>query len=240
MSNTLARPYTYTAAILVAAGGSTRMGAPKLFLPLCGMPVVAHTLRAFELAASIDQIVLVTREQDRETMRALCEKYAIAKCTAVVAGGDTRQQSVACGVKAVSEHAALLAIHDGARPLIRPAVIDRVVEAAALCGAATAAVPVKDTIKVADETGCILSTPERSRLWNVQTPQVFERGLYLRALHEAEAAGLDFTDDCQLAERIGVRVRLCEADYGNIKITTPEDMAFAQGLLQTQEGGKPL
>lgn len=237
MPETASRPYT--AAILVAAGGSTRMGTPKQLLPLGGMPVIARTLRAFEAAGAIDEIVLVAREEETDALRQIGAAHGVHKLKAIVPGGATRQQSVARGVAAVSGRATLIAIHDGARPLIRPAVIERVVETAAACGAAAAAVPVKDTVKVVDDNRCILSTPDRAHLWNVQTPQVFERALYERALCEAQAAALDFTDDCQLVERLGIAVRLCEADYGNLKITTPEDMAFARGLLE-MEGREPV
>ena len=192
--------------MVAAAGSSTRMGVPKQFLPLGGMPVIARTLLALDAAQLVDEIVLVAREEDM-------------------------LQSVARGIAAAKKGTAFFAVHDGARPLVRPETVDRVIEAAFACGAATAAVRVKDTVKISDEKGFITATPDRRFLWNVQTPQVFERRLYLTALARAQAEGEDYTDDCQLVEHTGHPVRLVEADYGNIKITTPEDVAFAEGLL---------
>ena len=177
----------------------------------------------------------MTREEDVEAFARLCQDYGAAKVRRVLPGGETRQQSVARGVAAADAGAAYLAIHDGARPLVRPAVIDGVIAAAMEWGGAAAGVPVKDTVKVADEAGFIVSTPDRRRLWNVQTPQVFEKETYLRALRQAQAEGLEFTDDCQLVERLGCPVRLWEADYANIKITTPEDVAFAEGILRQRK-----
>ena len=213
----------FTSAILVAAGGSTRMGVPKQTIPLCGVPVIVRTLLAFEAAQRVDEILLVTREEEVEAFARLCQDYGAAKVRRVLPGGETRQQSVARGVAAADAGAAYLAIHDGARPLVRPAVIDGVIAAAMEWGGAAAGVPVKDTVKVADEAGFIVSTPDRRRLWNVQTPQVFEK------------EGLEFTDDCQLVERLGCPVRLWKADYANIKITTPEDVAFAEGILRQRK-----
>ena len=224
-----------TAAVIVAAGGSTRMGMPKQRIPLCGIPVLARTLRAFEDAGLVDEVVVVARRKDMADFAALCREWGIHKAVWVLPGGETRQESVARGVAAVGAGADYLAIHDGARPLIRPAVIDRVIAAAYEEGAAAAGVRVKDTVKTADSRGFITGTPDRRFLWNVQTPQVFERRLYLRALEAAQAEGLDFTDDCQLAEHIGCPVRLVEADYDNLKITTPEDVAIAESLLRSRE-----
>ena len=222
-----------TAAILVAAGSFTRMGGiPKQRVLLEGKPVIAHTLAAFQSAKQIQKIVLVARKEDLTDFRALCKQYGFTKVIAVVEGGKTRQQSVLCGLRHIDRDAGYLAIHDGARPLIRPEVIDGVIEAARRCQAAAAAVRVKDTVKIADENGFILETPDRSRLWNVQTPQAFEAALYRRAMDEACQKGWDFTDDCQLIEMTGQRVCLYEADYTNIKITTPEDIAVARALLQ--------
>ncbi len=224
-----------TAAVIVAAGGSTRMGVPKQLLEIGGLPVIARTLLAFEEARLIDGIVLVAREEEREAFRALAERHGIRKLRAVVPGGDTRQLSAASGAARAGRDADFLAIHDGARPLILPAVIDSVVREAHACGAAAAAVPVKDTLKTADKNGFVTGTPDRRFLWNVQTPQVFRRALYEEALARAQAEGLDFTDDCQLVERLGRPVRLVRADYGNLKITTPEDAAVAEILLRRRE-----
>ncbi len=224
------------AAVIVAAGSFSRMGGiPKQRAPLLGRPVIAHTVAAFQQAESIREIVLVVRTEDRSFAEEVCKANNFTKVTAITLGGSTRQESVLAGIGCVSEKAAYYAIHDGARPLVSPSVIDTVVEAAKRYGAATAAVRVKDTVKIADEDGFVRSTPERSALWNVQTPQVFERELYRRAVRFASEKGLDFTDDCQLVEQLGSRVYLVEADYANMKITTPEDICLAEALLRRKK-----
>ncbi len=224
----------FVTAIVVAAGSSTRMGRPKLMIPLCGEPVLAHTLRAFDRAA-VDAIVVVTREQDIPVFEPLGE--TLSTPIRFVVGGDTRQQSVANGIAAVPEQTTVVAIADGARPLITPDEINRVIATASACGAASAAVRAKDTIKQADAAGIITATPDRSTLWQVQTPQVFSLALYRRAMEAVAAAGLDLTDDCQLVEYIGAKVMLCETSYENIKITTPEDIAVATAFLQQRGVG---
>ncbi len=220
------------AAVIVAAGNSTRMGVPKQFLTLGDRPVIAHTLAAFEACECIDEIVLVAREADTVTLRQIVTDYGIHKVKAIVPGGNTRQQSVANGIAACGEDTEYFAIHDGARPLIKPERITAVVTAALQDGAAALAVRVKDTVKVADENGWVVSTPTRAQLWNVQTPQVFERQLYLCAVQYAEENGLAVTDDCQLVEALHRPVRLVEGDYTNLKITTPEDVRCAEGWLE--------
>ncbi len=222
----------FTTAIVVAAGSSTRMGVPKQFLTLGDRPVIAHTLAAFEKSASINEIVLVARPDDIDTLRELAREYAITKLSAIVPGGDTRRLSVANGVRACSPQTAILAIHDGARPLVSQNGISAVVEAAKTGGAAALAVRVKDTIKVADANGVVVSTPDRATLWSVQTPQVFGRDLYLRAMEFADANALEVTDDCQMVEAVGFPIRLVEGEYTNLKITTPEDIRVAEGWLR--------
>ncbi|MBR2406835.1 MAG: 2-C-methyl-D-erythritol 4-phosphate cytidylyltransferase [Clostridia bacterium] len=219
------------AAIVVAAGNSTRMGTNKQLLMLGDRPVIAHTLTAFQNTPAVSEIVLVTRAEDIEALRALAVQYGISKVTAVVAGGVERQDSVANGVAACSNTAAYFAIHDGARPLATPELITAVIDAAIQHGAAAAAVRVKDTVKVADKNGFIVDTPDRATLWNVQTPQVFERSLYITALESARVNGLSVTDDCRLAEAAGYPVLLVEGSYANLKITTPEDIRIAEGWL---------
>ena len=162
----------------------------------------------------------------------IVKSYGIGKLTQIIPGGSSRQESAARGVYACHDDTAFFAVHDGARPLIRPEIIDAVAAAAYRDGAATAAVRVKDTVKVSNDGGFIAGTPDRRYLWNVQTPQIFERRLYLDALKRAVQEGRDYTDDCQLAEAAGYPVRLVESDYGNIKITTPEDVSVAESLLR--------
>lgn len=220
-----------TAAVIVAAGASARMGSPKQFIPLRGVPVIAYTLSAFEQASSIDEIVLVARQEHILQYYDIAKSYEIRKLTQIIPGGNSRQASAARGVSACHGNTAFFAVHDGARPLIRPEIIDAVAAAAYWDRAAAAAVRVKDTVKVSDENGFITATPDRRFLWNVQTPQIFERNLYLDALKQAVRQGRDYTDDCQLAEAAGYPVRLVESDYRNIKITTPEDVSMAETLL---------
>lgn len=217
-----------TVAILLAAGNSVRMGQDKLSAVLGDRPVLAHTLGVFEACDAIDAIVLVARPQDKERYEALCGQYGIGKLITVCCGGATRQQSARNGLAAVPQDCTLLAIHDGARPLLREDVLLRVLQDAEKYGAATAAVPVKDTVKTATADGFVDNTPPRSILQLVQTPQAFRTDLYRKAL---AAAKEEYTDDCQLLEACGMPVRLTMGSYSNIKITTPEDLRIAGALL---------
>ncbi|MEG2203670.1 MAG: 2-C-methyl-D-erythritol 4-phosphate cytidylyltransferase [Oscillospiraceae bacterium] len=221
-----ARPQT--AAIIVAAGSSNRMGWDKLTAELGGKPVIWHTLTAFERCDAIDEIVLVAREERRSALSALIASCGFTKLHGVVVGGATRQQSVYAGACACSRESRLLCIHDGARPLVRDAVIRAALEAATTHGAATAAIPLKDTVKRV-ENGLVVETPDRATLFAIQTPQAFDRALYLRAYRAASA---DYSDDCQLIEAIGEPVVLSPGDAHNIKLTTPEDFLIAEAFLK--------
>jgi 2-C-methyl-D-erythritol 4-phosphate cytidylyltransferase len=227
-------------AIIVAAGSSSRMslGYSKQFVSLCGVPAIAHTLSAFEAARTVDSAVIVCREEDREEIKKLIIKYHYNKIVEIVPGGDSRQQSVMAGIAAEPEDAAYFAIHDGARALVTAEEIDASVQDAIRYGASALAVPVKDTIKITDESGFIVSTPNRSFLWAVQTPQVFERDIYLKALARAQEKGADYTDDCQLVEHLGMKVHLCPGEYTNLKLTTPDDVPLAETILKKREGIK--
>ena len=223
-------------AVLVAAGSSSRMGGTrsKQFLPLLGKPAIAYTLRAFERASSVSEIILVARPEDFEELRAIAGREGICKLRKIVPGGKSRQESVLNGVEQAGD-AGYFAIHDGARPLILPEDIDRVIDDAVKFGASTLAVPVKDTIKIADGNGMVLSTPDRSSLWAVQTPQVFEAGLYRRAVQLAREQGREYTDDCQLVEAAGIGVHLCMGSYSNLKLTTREDLPAAETFLKGRD-----
>ena len=219
-------------AVVVAAGSGRRMGGvAKPFLPLAGRPLLAWVLAAFAQCALVRDIVVVTRQGEHTQARAIAD--ACGKTVRVVPGGETRQRSVRAGVDAAAGD--YVAVHDGARPLVTPRVIEDVLHAAFLCRAAAAAVHVKDTIKIAGADGMVQSTPNRETLWAVQTPQVFETALLRRAFALADETGSEYTDDCQLVEAAGGRVRLVEADYRNIKITTPEDMDAALAFLRAKE-----
>ena len=220
-------------AVVVAAGSSTRMGMDKLMLPLDDIPVIVHTLRAVQAAPSVGEIVLVAREDLLVPMSQLCQDYAISKVTKVVRGGDSRTQSVRLGTLEVSRDAQVIAIHDGARPFVSVEVIEQAVAQARDTGAAAPAVPVKDTIKVAHD-GLVESTPDRSSLFAVQTPRVFEASLIKAALQKALDDGAELTDDCAAVERLGMRVVLTRGDERNLKLTTPEDLAVAQAMLELE------
>lgn len=231
------RPEAFVSAIIVAAGQSRRMGGDtsKQFILIDGVPVIARTLKAFEIAERIREVVIAARQEDIPQMYALIQDYEITKVKQIITGGETRQESVFRAIAQVDENADFLAIHDGARPLIRPQEIDLAVSAAVEHGAAALGVPVKDTVKQVDADGKIVDTPERSTLWAVQTPQVFSRALYLRAAEQAGEAAAQLTDDCQLIERTGAPVYLVRGAYANLKITTPEDVFAAEGILRATE-----
>ena len=222
-------------AVIVAAGSSRRMGGEnKLLLPLAGAPVLAHTLSAFEKCAAIRDIVLVCREQDILPYTELAKSFGISKLRTVTRGGDSRTASVLAGITAAPEDAALVAVHDGARPLVSEAVITEAVYAAAEYGAAAPVVPVKDSIKRIED-GNIAADVPRDTLAAVQTPQVFDRTVLTRALQTAARENRSFTDDCAAVEAMGQAVRATHGSYENIKITTPEDILVAEAFLQKEE-----
>lgn len=220
-----------TSAVIVCAGNASRMGGINKILALLNeKPVIAFTMQAFQECADIAEIVIVTKEENFSQIKEIAEQYQIKKLTNIVEGGDTRQKSVLNGVKAVSKNSAYIAIHDGARPLVKPEHIAKVIQDARIFGGATLGVPVKDTIKTVDD-GLITDTPPRNALWATQTPQVFRKRIYIEAMDFALTHGLDFTDDCQLVEAIGGKVYMTKGDYTNMKLTTPEDLKIAEVLL---------
>lgn len=218
-------------AVVPAAGRSLRMGEDKLFLPLGEVPVILRTLRTLESCGYITEIVVATREESIVPLGQLCRDAALNKVTKIVVGGESRAASVLAGLREADPASGLIAVHDGDRPLITVEVINAAIERAAQRGAAAPAVPVKDTIKRAVD-GVVETTLDRSALYAVQTPQVFEHGLILGALEKAVADGAEITDDCSAVERIGMPVCLTEGSYDNIKITTPEDLVAAEAILE--------
>ncbi len=217
-------------AVVPAAGSSTRMGEDKVLMPLAQVPMLLRTLRALEGCGAIKEIIVVTREDLIVPVGQLCKDAALRKVHKVVVGGATRTQSVLAGVREADPEAGLIAIHDAARPLVTEKIVAEAIERALVRGAAAPAVPVKDTVKRAVE-GVVQSTPDRSELFAVQTPQVFEHGLILGALEKAAAEGAELTDDCAAVERLGVPVYLTAGSYENIKLTTPEDVVLAEAIL---------
>ena len=220
-----------SAAIIVAAGSSTRMGGEvsKQFMCVDGIPVLARTMLAFDKSPYIDQIVVVAREEEIPLVKELQAQYGIEKLHAVVAGGADRGESVKNGVKAVGKHIKYLAIHDGARCLVTPSMIKKVMRAAFMHRAASAACPVRDTVKIADKRGFIKKTVDRNSVYLAQTPQVFHADLYRAAA--ALCTDKNFTDDNQLLEAADFPVKLVDCGHENLKITTPEDIGRAEDIL---------
>ncbi len=209
-------------------------GVNKILMPLGDRLVIGVTMQAFQACGSVSEIVIVARDADIPAIKAEAEAAGITKLTACTVGGATRQESVINGVKQISKEAELVAVHDGARPLVKPEHIEKVIKDASVFGGATLGVPVKDTIKTVND-GLISDTPPRKFLYITQTPQIFKRQLYFEGIDFALEHGLDFTDDCQLVEAIGGKVAMTTGDYTNIKITTPEDIKLAEVLLAMQE-----
>lgn len=223
--------------LIPAAGTGRRMGAEtsKQYLELADRPVLSRTVTAFEQHPQIDNITIIVSKSER----AYCEEKIVAagffrKVSAVVDGGAERQDSVYRGLQACdAEDDDVILIHDGARPLVSPDIIDRVIASAQQHGACLTAVPVKDTVKIVQDN-CVLETPERETLWLAQTPQAFRYGLIRSAHDRAAEQGVRATDDAQLAEWSGLNVQVVQGDYRNLKITTPDDLMMAECLLANE------
>ena len=223
-------PLRYCGAVIVAAGSASRMGGiDKVMAELKGEPMIVHTVRAFQNCDAIKEIVIVTRHDLILPITKLTNGFH--KVTAVVAGGSSRQESVSLGMNALSDKCELAAIQDGARPLVTWQLIDRVVRAAHAYHAAIPVIPVKDTIKVCN-SDLVVSTPDRSTLRAVQTPQVFDFDLLRGALQKAAEDGAEVTDDCSAVERLGMSVKTVEGDERNLKVTTPFDLKIAEMLME--------
>lgn len=214
-------------AVVLAAGSSSRMGQDKLLLSVGDIPVVVHTLRAFEQAAQVSEVIVVTREELVPEIAGLCRVFDLQKVKKIVRGGATRAESARIGTMEANPEARLIAIHDAARPFVSQNVIRTVIGKAAETGAAAPAIPVKDTIKVA-HGGIVDATPDRTTLFAVQTPQVFDADLIRAALQKAIEDGVEITDDCSAVERLGMKVSLTEGDERNFKLTTPADLTLAE------------
>ena len=218
--------------IVAAAGSSHRMGGEdKLFLPLEGIPVLARTLMELDRASQVREIVVATRQELLLPVADLCKQYGISKPVKIIEGGATRVESVLAAAMECKPDSQLIAVHDGARPLVEPELVDRVILLAKRTNAAVPAVAVKDTIKLVDGDR-VTETPCRDTLRAIQTPQVFSSVLLRAALQSAVENQAPVTDDCSAVERLGKEVYLTEGSYENIKITTPEDMLLASAILQ--------
>lgn len=223
----------FVSVIIAAAGNSTRYGTgkSKQFLILDNTPVLIKSIQAFEAIDDVKEIIVTARKQDFDIIEDFIAQYGVRKVKHIVEGGATRQDSIYAAVENVDEKADLVAVHDGARPLIKRKVIESVIQKADEVDAAACAVPVKDTIKIIDSSGKIVTTPERDSLRAVQTPQIFRFSLYKEAIEKAVSDGKQYTDDCQLVESMGYPVYLVDGDYENIKITTPDDLLVAEKFL---------
>lgn len=216
-------------AIIVAAGSGARMeGLDKLFTQVGGRPLLAHAVAAFDNCLEITRIVVVLSEENLERGQAMLAEHSFAKLSGVCPGGARRQDSVRRGLEALGE-LDYVAVHDGGRPLVKPGMIARGLEAARETGASVPIVPLVDTIKEVAEDETVARTLDRRRLWAAQTPQVFRYDLLMRAHREITA---DVTDDAAMVELLGVPVKTYEGRRRNIKITTPDDMAMAEAYLQ--------
>ncbi len=222
------------AVIIAAAGSGKRMGSGinKQYLYIGDMPVIARTIKAFNENPMVDEILVVLRESETEYFKQeILNKYHFAKVKKVVIGGAQRQDSVFNAVKQLDSNVDYVLIHDGARPLIKQENINTLIEAVDLYGAAAIGVPVKDTIKIAEDSW-LCSTPDRKTLFSVQTPQGFRKDLIRRAFEKAEEENFYGTDEASLLERLNQKVYIVMGDYSNIKITTIEDLAVAEALLK--------
>jgi 2-C-methyl-D-erythritol 4-phosphate cytidylyltransferase len=219
-------------AVIGAAGDSQRMGGiDKIFALVGGKPALAHVIATFQQCNSIDQVIVVVSQQNIESVRQLVAEQGWSKVTKVWPGGERRQDSVAAGLSWLKD-CGWVVIHDGARPLVTIGLIEDGLAAARETGAAVAAVPVTDTIKMAGDDRVVYQTPPRQNLWAIQTPQVFRFDIIAEAYHQAKA---EVTDDASLVEQLGYRVKLYMGSYDNIKITTLDDLALAEVLWQKQE-----
>ena len=225
------RTLPFTSAVIVAGGSSSRMGADKIFMDLGGGPVIERTMLAFERSAYIDEIVVVTRAEKIPETAAAARSAGVTKLKCVTTGGENRTASSYAGVSECSETAGLIAIHDAARPLVTPEIIERAVCAAAERGAAAPAIHVKDTVRQA-RGGRVLRTLEREELFLMQTPQVFRADLIRAALGDAARLGISLTDDCAAVMLLDAEVFLVEGSEENLKLTTPADVYAAEAILE--------
>ncbi len=225
-------------AIIAAAGRSERMcGKNKMFIPLLGKPLLSYAIEAFEKCKSVDKIIIVAVKEEIQKYRNLVKKFKSKKVVSIVLGGEERQDSVFNGLEEIQRLGArdndIVVIHNGANPLVKENEIIACIDTSKRVGASVAAHPVKDTIKIVDKLFAI-KTLDRKSLWAMQTPQVMKFGLAMHAFKKAFDDGFYGTDDVQLIERIGGKVKIVSCSYENFKITTPEDILFAESILKNR------
>jgi len=226
-------------AIVLAGGAGKRMGAPtnKQFLLLDNKPIIVHTLQVFEECKPVDGVYLVVNQKDLPVIQEeILEQYRFSKVIKLVIGGRLRQDSVKNGLDAIENPCDIVIIHDGARPFITPSFIEKGIYLMEMFDAIIPALPVKDTIKVISKEGFVLKTLDRDSLWQVQTPQTFKYELIMKAYMEGMAKKLYGYDDATFIESIGKKVKVIEGSPYNIKITTPEDLIIARGILSELRG----
>ena len=219
-------------AIIVAAGDSRRMGFDKLFAAIAGKPVIAHTIRAFERASSVDEIIVVALENRHEEIKAIVRDENFVKVQSIIPGGRQRQDSVRAGLDHLDSFARYVAVHDAARPLITPEQIERVFEQCRIHDAAALAEPINDTLKRADANLIVTGSVDRHQLYAMQTPQIFERALIEEAYYAVFADKVSVTDEVSAVERLGRKVFLVSSEDLNFIITYPRDLALAEFVLK--------
>ncbi len=219
-------------AIIVAGGSSQRMGFDKLLAPLNGRPVVAHSIAAFEQTESVTGIIVVGRAERLAEYEQIAETHGFRKISAVIPGGGRRQDSVSRGLEQLDAATQFVAVHDAARPLVRPELVERIFQLARAHGGAASAAPVTDTLKRADDNHVVTGGVERTHLFAVQTPQIFRRDLLEKACRAISEAGLEVTDEISAVERAGGKIVLEPNDEPNFKITYPADIPLAEFVLR--------
>jgi len=220
--------------VIAAAGIGSRMGSTtnKQYLLLNSRPVLTYSLDVFEEFKPVDEIIIVANSRETEYCeKEIVQKYGYKKISKVIAGGKERQDSVWTGLKHLGEATDFVAVHDGARPILTSELLKRVFEAAREWGAAVPGIPVRDTLKIMDKNGFVKHTLDRSSIMAIQTPQIFDYDKLRRAYKKAYEKGFTGTDDASVFENHSGGVKIVSGDYKNIKITTPEDLIIAQGLL---------
>jgi 2-C-methyl-D-erythritol 4-phosphate cytidylyltransferase len=228
----------YVSVIIAAAGMSNRMGSKinKQFIAIDNKPILVHTIEKFEKCNLIDEIILVSKEEEVEYCRKeIVKKYRFKKVNNIIRGGKERQYSIYNGLLALSEKTDIVLTHDGARPFIKIEDIEKGIRGVVKYGACVIGVPVKDTIKVVEEDDIVHHTPKRSLLWSAQTPQCFWKSVIKKGYEHAINESIVGTDDSSLVEKIGHDVKMIVGSYDNIKITTPEDLIIAESLFKDKE-----
>jgi 2-C-methyl-D-erythritol 4-phosphate cytidylyltransferase len=225
-------------AIIVAGGRSQRMGFDKLFAPLDGKPVVMHSIAAFEQTASVADIVLVARADRLADYEEVIRAGDFRKVVTVIPGGERRQDSVQRGLEQIGAATDFVAVHDAARPLVRPELVERILQLAREQGGAASGAPIRDTLKRVDQQRVVTGGIARENLVAVETPQIFRRELLIRAYAAVDRAAVEVTDEISAVEQVGGKVVLVPNDEPNFKITYPADLALAEFVLRERAGSR--